>query len=392
MLAPAPLRDGGISGLAPWTPLAAEFGSVGDQCCCRAYAHIPKKASLQEAAFASGSFLVAVACFPRGGRRHRGLARVRAKAAVAYAAESLRRRDCAAVGGLLGSSFPLPGFANIAQPPVPLDVGLGTCCLKGAESEQQVAAGLRAGYRLLDTASHYENEAEVAKGIKASGLARSDVMIVAKIWFDDMGEAAAGAIRDSLERLGTDHVDLLLMHFPGSIDAVQSPATNRQRRLQTWRAMEAALDSGAARAIGVANFCRRHLKELLGYCRVPPAVCQLEIHPYFQQLELVDYCLSKGVQPMAFSPLAHGELGLLENKVLCKIAAAHGKTPAQVTLRWLLQRGIPPVMFSSSPLRLKENRDCNSFSLTEEEMAQISFLDGRGSRGGRVGFDPNLIA
>jgi len=272
---------------------------------------------------------------------------------------------------------------------VPLTVCLGTCCLKGEESELQVMAGLSAGYRWIDTASHYENEECVARALERAGVARSDVKLVTKVWFDDMGDAAAAAIRGSLARLRTEYVDLLLVHFPGSNDAVQSPAANRQRREDTWRALEAAHSSGAARAIGVANYTRRHLKELLGYCRVPPAVNQLEYHPYFQQVDLVDYCVSKGVQPMAFSPLAHGELRLLENRVLRRIADAHGKTPAQVTLRWLLQLGIPPVVFSTSRERLQENAGVTDFTLTDAEMTQISFLD---RSGGRVGFDPALIA
>jgi len=272
---------------------------------------------------------------------------------------------------------------------VPLDVGLGTCCAKGEQSVQQVLAGLTAGYRLIDTASHYENEEAVATALEQAKIPRGDVKLVTKVWFDDMGDKAGAAIQESLARLRTDYVDVLLVHFPGSIDAVQSPATNRRRREQTWRALESAHKSGVAKTIGVANYTRRHLKELLGYCQVPPAINQLEIHPYFQQVDLVDYCLSKGVQPMAFSALAHGELRLLENTVLQDIATAHNVTAAQVVLCWHLQRGIPPVVFSASAARLKENLNVSGLTLSDSEMTKISFVD-RGS--GRVGFDPNLIA
>lgn len=297
-----------------------------------------------------------------------------------------------ATGLTLGSPVLLPGRASsavAAAQTVPLTVGLGTCCLEGEASVKQVAAGLAAGYRLIDTASHYGNEGAVARGIERAGLARSDVKIVTKVWFDDMGEAAAGAIRDSLARLETDYVDLLLIHFPGTNDMVQSPATNKRLREQTWRALEEAHGKGVARAIGVANFTRRHLKELLGYCRVAPSVNQLEVHPYFQQTELLEFCRGKGVQPMAFSPLAHGELKMLEDKVLRTIAEAHGRTTAQVTLRWLLQLGIPPVIFSASTQRLKENLGVTGFSLTDAEMNRISLLD---RVNGRVGFDSNIIA
>eukprot|EP00931_Biecheleriopsis_adriatica_P043630 TRINITY_DN24938_c0_g1_i1.p2 TRINITY_DN24938_c0_g1~~TRINITY_DN24938_c0_g1_i1.p2 ORF type:complete len:173 (-),score=40.27 TRINITY_DN24938_c0_g1_i1:43-561(-) len=171
---------------------------------------------------------------------------------------------------------------------------------------------------------------------------------------------------------------------------LQSPQENQQRRVQTWRAMEDAKAAGMARAIGVANFTRRHLKELLNNCREAPAVLQLEMHPYFQQPEMIELCRSKGLQPMAFSPLAHGELRLLENRVLVDIAKAQGKTPAQVVLRWLLQQDIPPVVFSASPERLRENYTAGSFELSGNEMERITLLD-RG-REARVGFDPNFIA
>lgn len=287
-------------------------------------------------------------------------------------------------------SLPLASAAT-ERSTLPLgDLTLGTCCLEGEASAKQVAAGLAAGYRWLDTASHYNNETDVAEGIRRSGFARSDVNIITKIWFDDMGEGAAGAIKDSLQRLRTDYIDLFLIHFPGSIDAVQSPATNRRLRQQTWKALEEAKAAGVVREIGVANFCKRHLKELLGFCKVPPAVNQMEIHPYFQNQELVDYCVAQNVQPMAFSPLAHGELRLLEDATILKVAAAHKLTPAQVVLRWLLDRDIPPVMFSSSAERLCENLGALDASrkLSQGEVERICALE---RRRGRVGFDPNLI-
>lgn len=273
---------------------------------------------------------------------------------------------------------------------VPSTVCLGTCCLEGEASTQQVLAGLKVGYRWIDTASHYGNETNVAEAIRKSGLMRSEVYIVTKVWFDDMGDATAGNIDESLKRLKTDYVDLLLVHFPGTTDVLQDPTSNKAVRQKTWAAFEAAKSAGKARQIGVANFCRRHLKELLGYCKIKPAVNQLEIHPYFQNSDLIDYCLQSGVQPMAFSPLAHGELKLLENRTLVDIARAHQCTPAQIALRWLLDQNITPVMFSTSPERLRENFGALDFALTADERQRILLLDK--GRDARVGYDPNLIA
>ena len=268
-------------------------------------------------------------------------------------------------------------------------VGLGTCCLKGQDCLQQVSEGLQVGYRVIDTASHYENEPEVAEAVRRAELERDKIYLITKIWFDDMGDRAPEAIQESLRRLNTDYVDLLLMHFPGANDVLQSPAANRERRERTWRAMEDAKSQGRARSIGVANFTRRHLKELFEYCREPPAVLQTEIHPYFQQSKLVDFSKQNGLQIQSFSPLAHGDLNLLEDKVLKSIASTHQKSSAQVVLRWLLQQNISPIVFSRSRQRLVENLDTN-FRLSDQDMDRISFLD-RDSAA-RVGFDPNLIA
>ncbi|CAE7573824.1 unnamed protein product [Symbiodinium natans] len=267
--------------------------------------------------------------------------------------------------------------------------GKCTECGHGQDCLQQVSEGLQVGYRVIDTASHYENEPEVAEAVRRAELERDKIYLITKIWFDDMGDRAPEAIQESLRRLNTDYVDLLLMHFPGANDVLQSPAANRERRERTWRAMEDAKSQGRARSIGVANFTRRHLKELFEYCREPPAVLQTEIHPYFQQSKLVDFSKQNGLQIQSFSPLAHGDLNLLEDKVLKSIASTHQKSSAQVVLRWLLQQNISPIVFSRSRQRLVENLDTN-FRLSDQDMDRISFLD-RDSAA-RVGFDPNLIA
>eukprot|EP00439_Symbiodinium_sp_Y106_P085888 s323_g30.t1 len=291
---------------------------------------------------------------------------------------------CTHVGASKALAASAPSLSAVSR------IGLGTCCLKGQDSFQQVLDGLQLGYRVIDTASHYDNESEVAQAVRESQVQREDVFLVTKIWFDDMGEKAPEAILESLRRLDTEYVDLLLMHFPGANDALQSPSANRKRRETTWRAMEEAKSSGRAKSIGVANFTRRHLKEMFEYCREPPSVLQTEIHPYFQQTKLVEFAVQKGLQVQSFSPLAHGELNLLEDRVLKSIAATHEKSTAQVVLRWLLQKNILPIVFSRSRQRLAENLDTN-FQLSSEDMDRISFLD-RDVADARVGFDPNLIA
>eukprot|EP00929_Paragymnodinium_shiwhaense_P056931 TRINITY_DN28496_c0_g1_i3.p1 TRINITY_DN28496_c0_g1~~TRINITY_DN28496_c0_g1_i3.p1 ORF type:complete len:429 (+),score=95.24 TRINITY_DN28496_c0_g1_i3:153-1439(+) len=324
--------------------------------------------------------------------------RARAKAAGSCeeSASTSRRNLVAALPSAAGVVAACPPVSKaaastaVASSPVPLTVCLGTCCLKGEDSAEQVRQGLEAGYRWIDTASHYENEAAVAEGIRRAKLQRGDVKIITKVWFDDMGERAAASIRESLKRLDTDYVDLLLIHFPGTNDMLQDPVTNRRVREQTWRALEEAKEAGMAKAIGVANYTRRHMKELLSYCRLPPEVAQLEAHPYFPNSELIEYCISQGVQPMAFSPLAHGDLPLLKDKRLLELAESLGRTPAQVALRWSLDRGLPVVAFSSSRGRLAENLGALDFALPRAEVETLEGWD-KGSNG-RVGFDPNFMA
>eukprot|EP00435_Cladocopium_sp_Y103_P013259 s20_g3.t1 len=260
-----------------------------------------------------------------------------------------RRQEVVMTLGTLGVQLPRPAAA--ASP----TLGLGTCCLKGEVSEEQVYQGLKIGYRFIDTASHYENEASVAAAVRRSGLPREQLFLVTKIWFDDMGERTTEALQESLKRLETEYVDLLLIHFPGTNDAIQSPGRNRLQREETWRQLEAAKAQGQARSIGVANFTRRHLKEILSSCKEAPEVIQTEVHPYFQQPELLEFCRQKNLQVHAFSPLAHGELGLLEDRLLTEIALKHQRTVPQVVLRWLLQQGITPIVFTQSPKNMQEN-------------------------------------
>jgi len=275
-------------------------------------------------------------------------------------------------------------------------VGLGTCCEEATDVADHVAAGVSAGYRLIDTAAHYPGESGVGDAIaalEARGVVRpGEVMTVTKVWFDDMGyEPALASARRSLQRLRRDRLDVLLIHFPGSPDAVQEPKRNRQLRAETWRALETLQADGYVRTIGVSNWSRRHLRETLGSAstRVTPQVLQTEVHPLLQQRDLRDDCAAAGVRVMGHCPLAHGAASLLSHPTLARIGAARGRSPAQVALRWAVQRDVLPVPHASSAARLRENLEgALGFELSADELALVDAMDA----GERVSFDPKLIA
>ena len=223
--------------------------------------------------------------------------------------------------------------------------------------------GLRAGYRLLDTAAHYESEPAVGAALKEarrSGIISStdDVDIVTKIWFDDMGyEPALASTMRSLEKLQVERLDALLIHFPGSVDAVQSPARNKKLRAETWRACETLLNDGRVTKIGLSNYTPRHLRETLASCHTPPHILQTELHPRLQQRELIDYAREAGVATiMAHCPLAHGSPALLRDTTLATLAAQRGNgcTPAMLCIRWSIDSGFLPIPKASSRARLEE--------------------------------------
>lgn len=185
----------------------------------------------------------------------------------------------------------------------------------------------------------------LSDAVAAGSVARDDVLVCTKVWFDDLGfDKTLTSVSASNARLAADAdgagADVVLIHFPGSIDAVQSPAKNKRLRQESWKALEQLRSQGRVKAIGVSNYVRRHMKELLAGCAIKPDVVQMEIHPFNQQPELVELCRSNGIQVLGFSPLAHGDLPVLTNGVLADIAAAHDKSVAQVVLRWMLQENI----------------------------------------------------
>jgi 2,5-diketo-D-gluconate reductase A len=264
-----------------------------------------------------------------------------------------------------GAAFPQLGFGVFQIPP--------------EETAEAVATALEAGYRSIDTASMYGNEAEVGEALRASGIGRDDVFVTTKLGNQEHGrDAAPGALDDSLGRLGLDFVDLYLIHWPLPM---------QDRYVETWKALEEVHADGRARAIGVSNFQIPHLYALLEQTEVVPALNQIELHPGFSQSELREFHSQQGIATEAWSPLAQG--GLLEDERITDLADAHGRTPAQVILRWHLQLGNIVIPKSVTPERIEENIAVTGFELTEAEMQQIGRLD---DEGGRIGPDPDSFS
>lgn len=256
-------------------------------------------------------------------------------------------------------------------------LGLGTYkSADGPEVEGEVEYGLSIGYRLIDTAALYGNEEGVARGLRASGVPRDDVFVATKVWNSDQGyESTLRAFEKSLGKLGMDYVDLYLIHWPWS-----------KRTRDTWRAMEEIHASGRARAIGVCNFLPHHLEELAEFATVTPAVDQCEFHPRLQQPDLQAACAARGITLQAWAPIMRGRVNLIPE--LVQIASRHEKTPAQVAIRWILQKGVVTIPKSVHTHRIAENCDVYDFELSPDEMAAIERLD----TGQRIGGDPDTYA
>ena len=259
-------------------------------------------------------------------------------------------------------------------------LGLGVFQTPPEATTSAVEAALGGGYRLIDTAAAYANEREVGDGLRRSGIPRNQVFIETKIWISDYGyEAALHAFDKSAGKLGVERLDLLLLHqpLPSAFDLT----------LQAYRALETLLAAGKVRAIGVSNFMPEHLERLLAVAAVVPAVNQIEVHPYFQQTALQYVHAEHGILTQAWSPIGGitsyrgGERSTFDDPTLQEIARRHGKSPAQVMLRWHLQAGRSAIPKSIKPARIAENCDIFDFTLTEEQMAAIDALD-TGVRGG----------
>lgn len=245
----------------------------------------------------------------------------------------------------------------------------------GEETHRAVSEALAAGYRHVDTARAYRNEADVGAAIRESGVPRAEVFVTTKLWNADHGyEKALRAVDRSLESLGMEQVDLYLVHWP--VEGL---------RRETWRAMEKILADGKARAIGVSNYTIRHIDELLGHAKVPPAVNQVEFNPFLFQRELLEHCRRNGIQLEAYGPLVRGHK--MEHPVVQRIARKHGKTSAQVLLRWGVQHDVVVIPKSVRPERIRENADLFGFGLDAQDLAALDQLD----EGYRTSWDPTGV-
>lgn len=264
--------------------------------------------------------------------------------------------------------------------PIPV-IGLGVYQSSPEDTTGAVASALAQGYRHVDTAAAYGNEREVGTAVRDSGLARDEVFVETKVWISDYGHAETlHAFDKSAAKLGLDRIDLLILH--------QALPTDFGRTLDAYRALEELLAAGRVRAIGVSNFMVEHLERLLAASEVVPTVNQIEVHPYFQQREVQQFGAEHGILTQAWSPIGgitfyrEGEhTSTLQDPTIGAIAERHGKSPAQVMLRWHVQEGRQVIPKSVNPTRIGENIDIFDFELSSDDLAAIDALD-TGTRGG----------
>ena len=243
-------------------------------------------------------------------------------------------------------------------------LGLGVYKATGEnEAENSIISAVESGYRLIDTASAYKNEENVGRGIARCGVSRGELFVTTKVWntAQRIGDIQ-GAFDRSLERLKLEYVDLYLIHWP-------VPGCY----LSTWKELEKIQQSGRALSIGVSNFEIRHLEELAKISNVVPAVNQIECHPLCYPKELIDYCQSRGIQIQAYAPLARG--AYLDNDVMCVLGTKYGRTPAQIGLRWAVQKGISVIPKSSHPDRIQSNSQIFDFTIEQEDMDILDTLN-----------------
>lgn len=239
--------------------------------------------------------------------------------------------------------------------------GIGTFLLSPDEAEASCVSALECGYRLIDTANAYVNEKAVGRAMKKSGLPRKEIFLETKLWpsFYEQDDA----VEKTLERLGTDYIDLLLIHQPAG------------NYVAGYKQMEKAYKEGKVKAIGLSNFNVERIQEILDICEVKPAILQTEVHPYAQEKELKEFLAKENIVIQAWYPLGHGDAALIEEPVFTKLAKKYGKTNAQIILRWHVQAGNVVIPGSKNPEHIKVNLDLFDFALTEDEMAEITALN-----------------
>lgn len=239
--------------------------------------------------------------------------------------------------------------------------GIGTFLLSPDEAESSVISALQDGYRLIDTANAYVNEKAVSRAMKKSGLDRKEIFLETKLWpsFYEQSDA----VEKTLARLDTDYIDLLLIHQPAG------------SYIAGYRQMEKAYKEGKVRAIGLSNFNKEQIDEILSVCEIKPTVLQTELHPYFQEAELKAYLKENGIAPQSWYPLGHGDKALLGEPLFARLGERYGKTPAQIILRWHIQDGNIVIPGSKNPDHIRTNFELFDFALTDGEMAEIAALN-----------------
>ena len=239
--------------------------------------------------------------------------------------------------------------------------GIGTFLLTPDEAETSVLSALQCGYRLIDTANAYVNEKAVGRAMRKSGIPRDEIFLETKLWpsFYEQEDA----VENTLQRLGTDYIDLLLIHQPAG------------NYVAGYRQMEKAYKEGKVHAIGLSNFKKEQIEEILSLCEVKPTILQTELHPYNQEPELKAFLKENGIVPQAWYPLGHGDKALLEEPLFAQLGKKYGKSAPQVILRWHIQSGNIVIPGSKNPDHIKSNFDLFDFALTEDEMAQVAALN-----------------
>lgn len=267
-----------------------------------------------------------------------------------------------------GVKIPTPGFGTFLTP-------------DGATCVEAVRTAIAAGYTHIDTAAVYGNEKSVGEGIQESGIKRSDLFVTSKVWNTERGyDKTLKAFDKTLRDLQLDYLDLYLIHWPAN--TLQFGNEADRLNVDTWKAMERLHEEGLVRSIGLSNFMQHHIEPVFVRANICPMVNQIEYHPGFTQRECVEFCQKNNILVEAWSPLGRGNV--LNNPLLKTIAAQHGKSVAQVAIRWVMQTGVLPLVKSVTPSRIKENIDVFDFDLSQQEMLEIASL-----KTDRIGSDPD---
>ena len=253
-------------------------------------------------------------------------------------------------------------------------IGFGTFKIPDDVSVEAVKTAIEAGYRHIDTAAIYRNENGVGKGIKESGIPRNEIFLTSKLWNDEQGyDTTLKAFDDTLKRLGTDYLDLFLIHWP------------KDKNEESWKALEKLYKDGRVKSIGVSNFKEHHLDDLLTEAEIVPMINQVELHPQFPQEEIRKYCKEKGIVVEAWASLMQGQI--FDKEKVKRIAEKHGKTISQIGIRWAVQIGVVTIPKSTHTQRIKDNLNVFDFELDKEDMIKMAELN----TGVRIGKDPDKI-